>query len=113
MTVAIAADLVRWFQLLCMDSHWVNTRPKAMRWGILHAPGRLVTKVGTRSCASSTVARHRRAARCLPAHRTHHLTNSSTPPEGTSLTTRAPLEIRGMPTLGHLPFFRHLQRYAV
>ncbi len=44
LTVAIAADLLRWFQLLCMDSHWVNTRPKAMRWAILHAPGRLVTK---------------------------------------------------------------------
>jgi len=43
MTVAMAADLLRWFQLLCMDGAWVGARPKAMRWGILHAPGRLVS----------------------------------------------------------------------
>ena len=43
MTVAIAADLLRWFQLLCMDGAWVSARPKALRWGILHIPGRLVT----------------------------------------------------------------------
>jgi len=43
MTVAMAADLLRWFQLLCMDAAWVGARPKAMRWGILHAPGRLVS----------------------------------------------------------------------
>ena len=39
--VAMAADLVRWFQLLCFDGQWRNARPKAMRWGIFHAPGRL------------------------------------------------------------------------
>ena len=43
MTVAIAADLLRWFQLLCMDGTWVSARPKALRWGVLHIPGRLVT----------------------------------------------------------------------
>lgn len=43
MTVAIAADLLRWFQLLCMDGAGVSARPKALRWGILHIPGRLVT----------------------------------------------------------------------
>jgi len=43
MVVAMAADLLRWFQLLCMDGAWVGARPKTMRWGILHAPGRLVT----------------------------------------------------------------------
>jgi hypothetical protein len=35
--VAMAADLVRWFQLLCFDGQWRNARPKAM----FHAPGRL------------------------------------------------------------------------
>lgn len=42
MTVALAADLVRWFQLLCCDGTWSDARPKALRWGIFHAPGRLV-----------------------------------------------------------------------
>ncbi len=42
MTVAMAADLVRWFQLLCLDGPWVGARPKALRWGLLHAPGRLI-----------------------------------------------------------------------
>jgi len=40
--VALSADLVRWFQLLCMDGTWIDARPKALRWGIFHAPGRLV-----------------------------------------------------------------------
>ncbi len=42
MTVALAADLVRWFQLLCFDGSWRDARPKALRWGIFHVPGRLV-----------------------------------------------------------------------
>ena len=42
MVVALAADLVRWFQLTCMDGAWQEARPKALRWGIFHAPGRLV-----------------------------------------------------------------------
>jgi Transposase DDE domain group 1 len=42
MAVAMSADLVRWFQLLCFDESWVDARPKAMRWGIFHAPGRLI-----------------------------------------------------------------------
>ena len=44
MTVILAADLVRWFQLLCFDGTWRDARPKALRWGIFHAPGRLVHK---------------------------------------------------------------------
>jgi hypothetical protein len=44
MAVAISADLVRWFQLLCFDGTWVHARPKAMRWGIFHAPGRLIRR---------------------------------------------------------------------
>ncbi len=42
MAVALSADLVRWFQLLCLEGAWVNARPKALRWGLFHAPGRLV-----------------------------------------------------------------------
>lgn len=42
MAVTMAADLVRWFQLLCLDGSWVQARPKALRWGLLHAPGRLI-----------------------------------------------------------------------
>jgi hypothetical protein len=41
-TVLMAADLVRWFQLLCLDTNWSKARPKALRWGLFHAPGRLV-----------------------------------------------------------------------
>ena len=41
-TVLMAADLLRWFQLLCLDGYWRKARPKALRWGFLHAPGRLV-----------------------------------------------------------------------
>ena len=42
LTVAMAADLVRWFQLLCFDGAWRSARPKALRWSVFHAPGRLV-----------------------------------------------------------------------
>ena len=40
--VMLSADLVRWFQLVCLDDTWRNARPKALRWGIFHAPGRLI-----------------------------------------------------------------------
>jgi hypothetical protein len=40
--VMLSADLVRWFQLLCFEGHWASARPKALRWGLFHAPGRLV-----------------------------------------------------------------------
>jgi hypothetical protein len=42
MSVALAGDLVRWFQLLCLRGPWKEARPKALRWEIFHAPGRLV-----------------------------------------------------------------------
>ncbi len=42
MVVTLAADLVRWFQLLCLQGAWHDAKPKALRWGIFHAPGRLV-----------------------------------------------------------------------
>jgi len=48
MTVALAADLVRWFQLLCFEGTWKEARPKALRWGIFHAPGRLVHRARQR-----------------------------------------------------------------
>jgi hypothetical protein len=41
--VLLAADLVRWFQLLCLDGPWKTARPKTLRWGIFHAPGRLIS----------------------------------------------------------------------
>ena len=37
-----AADLVRWFQLLCLPGAFGIARPKALRWSLFHAPGRLV-----------------------------------------------------------------------
>jgi len=40
--VMMAADLVRWFQLLCLSGPWRDARPKALRWSIFHAPARLV-----------------------------------------------------------------------
>jgi len=40
--VLAAADLVRWFQLLCVDGDLALARPKALRWSIFHAPGRVV-----------------------------------------------------------------------
>ena len=42
MSVTLAGDLVRWFQLLCLKGSWKDARPKALRWEIFHAPGRLV-----------------------------------------------------------------------
>ena len=40
--VCAAADLVRWFQLLCLDGELALARPKALRWSFFHAPGRAV-----------------------------------------------------------------------
>ena len=48
MTVALSADLVRWFQLICFDRPWRDARPKALRWAIFHAPGRLVHRARRR-----------------------------------------------------------------
>jgi hypothetical protein len=42
--VAAAADLVRWFQLLCCDGNVASARPKTLRWSFFHAPGRLVRR---------------------------------------------------------------------
>jgi hypothetical protein len=40
--VAAAVDLVRWFQLLCLDGNLAIARPKTLRWSFFHAPGCLV-----------------------------------------------------------------------
>jgi hypothetical protein len=41
-TVCFAADLVRWFQLLCLTGHLARAAPKTLRWRLWHAPARLV-----------------------------------------------------------------------
>ena len=63
MAVAMSADLVRWFQLLCFDGNWVDARPKAMRWGIFHAPGRLI-KRSRRAASSGSSTDGRAPTRC-------------------------------------------------
>jgi hypothetical protein len=40
--VCMAADLVRWFQMLCLNGSLAVAEPKALRWRIWHAPARLV-----------------------------------------------------------------------
>lgn len=44
LAVTLAADLVRWFQLVCLEGAWRDARPKALRWELFHAPGRLVRR---------------------------------------------------------------------
>ena len=39
--VTLSGDLVRWFQLLCLEGPWKNARPNTLRWGLFRAPGRL------------------------------------------------------------------------
>jgi len=40
--VCFADALVRWFQLLCLTGPLAVTEPKTLRWGLWHAPARLV-----------------------------------------------------------------------
>lgn len=40
--MTLAADLVRWFQLVCLPDSWRDVRPKKLHWTLLHAPGRLI-----------------------------------------------------------------------
>jgi Transposase DDE domain group 1 len=42
--VAFAADLVRWFQLDCLDGPLAIAEPKTLRWQLWHAPARLVRR---------------------------------------------------------------------
>ena len=91
MTVTMAADLVRWFQLLCLDGAWVNARPKALRWGLFHAPGRLIHRsTTTRRARHRRLAGHRGPPRCLSPHRPHQLNNLASCRWASTLMTRAP-----------------------
>ena len=38
----LAADLVRWFQLLCLSGHLARAEPKTLRWRLWHAPARVI-----------------------------------------------------------------------
>jgi len=40
--VCFAADLVRWFQLLCLTGQLARAEPKTLRWRLWHAPARVV-----------------------------------------------------------------------
>jgi hypothetical protein len=40
--VCFAADLVRWFQLLCLTGHLARAEPKTLRWRLWHTPARIV-----------------------------------------------------------------------
>jgi hypothetical protein len=42
-TVLWAADLVAWFQLLCLVGPLARARPKRLRWTLWHAPARIIT----------------------------------------------------------------------
>ncbi len=44
--VCMAADLVRWFQLLCCDGALAVAEPKRMRWSFWHTPARVVRRAG-------------------------------------------------------------------
>ena len=46
--VCFAADLVRWFQLLCLDGELAVANPKRLRWTLWHTPARLVRRAGRR-----------------------------------------------------------------
>ncbi len=96
MTVAMAADLVRWFQLLCLEGPWQGARPKALRWGLLHAPGRLLHRSRrARRAHHRRLARHRGAARCIPTHRTAALNELTSRKRHLTLATRAPKSLSG------------------
>lgn len=43
-TIAWAADLARWFQLLCLTGPLAVAEPKTLRWRIWHTPARVITK---------------------------------------------------------------------
>jgi hypothetical protein len=42
-TVCWSADLVAWFQLLCLTGPLARARPKRLRWTLWHAPARIIT----------------------------------------------------------------------
>jgi Transposase DDE domain group 1 len=46
--VCFADALVRWFQLLCLTGALAVAEPKTLRWGLWHAPARLVHRARRR-----------------------------------------------------------------
>ena len=42
-TVMWAADLVSWFQLLCLTGPLAKAKPRRLRWTLWHAPARIIT----------------------------------------------------------------------
>jgi hypothetical protein len=42
-TVMWAADLVTWFQLLCLTGELVRAKPKRLRWTLWHTPARVIS----------------------------------------------------------------------
>jgi hypothetical protein len=46
--VCFAADLVRWFQLLCLVGELARAEPKRLRWTLWHTPVRLVRRARRR-----------------------------------------------------------------
>ncbi len=45
--VCMAADLVRWFQLLCCRGALATAEPKRLRWTLWHTPARIVRRAGS------------------------------------------------------------------
>ncbi len=43
-TICTAADLVRWFQLLCVTGPLAAAEPKTLRWRLWHTPARVIRK---------------------------------------------------------------------
>lgn len=42
--VCLGADLVRWFQLLCLTGRLAKAEPKALRWQLWHTPARVIRR---------------------------------------------------------------------
>jgi hypothetical protein len=42
--VRFAADIVRWFQLLCLSGPLAVAEPKTLRWRLWHTPARIVRR---------------------------------------------------------------------
>ena len=72
--VCFAADLVRWFQLLCVRGPLANAEPKTLRWQLWHTPARIVRHarqtimriLDDRPNADTLLAAYQRIARASP-----------------------------------------------
>lgn len=78
-TVGWAADLVRWFQLLCLTGPLAAAEPKTLRWRLWHTPARHPQGPAHGDPAPRRLARHRRDPRRLRANRRHRLTTPTDP----------------------------------